>query len=89
MSSVITTLRGPKFIDMAIFDWIATILGALWIWYALNQTKDVGFEWFLLILVAFIALGVVVHLIFRVDTKFGFYLGLNSDPRPNAMCTNL
>jgi hypothetical protein len=72
--SLIEKLRSPKILDMSAFDWITSLMGAVlvgkWI-----QTKD----WFTFIL-AWIAFGVVAHLIFGVDSMFGYYIGVNKKP---------
>jgi len=72
--SLIEKLRSPKILDMSAFDWITSLMGAVlvgkWI-----QTKD----WFAFIL-AWIAFGVVAHLIFGVDSMFGYYIGVNKKP---------
>ena len=72
--SLIEKLRSPKILDMSAFDWITSLMGAVlvgkWI-----QTKD----WFAFIL-AWIMFGVVAHLIFGVDSMFGYYIGVNKKP---------
>ena len=69
-------LRKPKILNMSIFDWVTSLLGAGLVGWWLGL-KGLQWLWFLLFWVAF---GVVSHLAFGVNTMFGYYLGLN--PRP-------
>jgi len=76
--SLIEKLRSPKILDMSVFDWTTSIMGAVIIgkWFLkLKQPED----WFAFILV-WIVFGVVAHLIFGVDSMFGYYIGVNEKP---------
>lgn len=73
--TLIDTLRGPKFFDMAIFDWVATIAVAIGIWHFTEIN-------FIMILVSLIALAIIMHVAFNVKSKMNYYLGLSEDPRP-------
>jgi len=80
--SLIEKLRSPKILDMSAFDWITSMIGAVLVG-KLIQTKD----WLAFIL-AWIMFGVVAHLIFGVDSMFGYYIGVNKKPvrDPNRKC---
>lgn len=79
------SLRSVKVLDIAVFDVLATVALALLVLWAVRRYRPyrerrvgvlamVVFAWVFLT-------GVVVHLAFGVDTKLGFYMGLNRDPR--------
>jgi hypothetical protein len=69
-------LRKPKILNMSIFDWVTSLLGAgLFGWWL--GLKGIQWLWFLL---AWVVFGVVTHLAFGVDTMLGYYLGLNPKP---------
>ena len=69
-------LRKPKILNMSIFDWVTSLLGAgLLGWWL--RLKGLQWLWFLL---AWVVFGVVTHLAFGVNTMFGYYLGLNPPP---------
>ena len=69
-------LRKPKILNMSIFDWVTSLLGAgLFGWWLGLK----GFQW-LWFLLAWVVFGVVTHIAFGVNTMFGYYLGLNPKP---------
>lgn len=72
--TLIDTLRGPKILDMSIFDWIASMFGA-WI-----VGKAIHVRYWILWLVGWIVFGVFVHWSMGIPTMFGYYLGLNEKP---------
>jgi hypothetical protein len=78
--SLIEKLRKPKIFDMALFDWVMTILLTLYISYKINNNKydNVIFIKSLIIMIIF---AVSIHYIFDIDTKFNYYLGLNDNPK--------
>ena len=78
--SLIEKLRKPKIFDMALFDWVASILLTLYISYKYNDDKydNIIFIKSLIIMIIF---AVSIHYIFNIDTKFNYYLGLSNDPK--------
>ena len=74
----IKTLRGPKILGMAIFDWVFSLLAAYLIGSHLLtlQTPQQWVTWTVL----WILFGVMAHSIFGINTQFGYYLGLNPPP---------
>ena len=74
--TTIQRLRKPKVMDMSIFDWATSLLGAwlLGLYFKIHGVQWIGF------LVAWVALGVASHKAFGVDSMFGYYLGLNAKP---------
>lgn len=87
----LTDIRRPKFLNMSIFDLIATFIVAfivhllLWI-YPLNM-KDKNKRSYLqyvsslsLIFVMFLGLGVIFHRIFGIQSALSAYLGFNDMP---------
>jgi len=75
--TLIETLRGPKILDMSIFDWITSIAGAILLgkWLGIK-----GFEQWIGFILAWIVFGIVVHWVFGVKTMLGYYVGLNEKP---------
>lgn len=72
-------LRSFRIFDMALFDWTASLIGAWLIGkYILHLIN--GLQWVLWIF-AWILFGVLIHKIMNIPTKFGYYLGINEDPR--------
>jgi len=69
-------VRQPKLFDMSIFDWVASLSGAVLLGWMI-QVKGISWIGFLL---AWILFGVVVHSAFGVKTMLGYYLGLNEKP---------
>ena len=72
--STIQSLRKPKILDMSIFDWVTSLLGAFLI------GKLFGVSNWLLFIFGWIAFGIFAHLYFGINTMFGYYLGLNEKP---------
>jgi hypothetical protein len=75
--TTIEALRKPKILDMSIFDWVTSLLGA-WLVGVFFRVR--GWMWppFLLF---WVFLGVFTHLAFGVNTMLGYYLGLNPKPQ--------
>jgi hypothetical protein len=69
-------LRKPKILDMSIFDWATSLLGAFWLSYVL----DIKWSMMFAFLLFWIAFGVAVHAYFNIPTMFGYYLGINEKP---------
>ncbi len=90
----IEQLRKPKFFNMAIFDLVATFIGAfivhiiLWL-YPLDmkdkekRTTSQYFSSLLLIFIMFLGIGVIFHRIFRIKSALSAYLGFNDMPIRN------
>jgi hypothetical protein len=69
-------LRKPKILDMSIFDWVTSLLGAFWLSYVF----DIKWSMMFAFLLFWIAFGVAVHAYFNIPTMFGYYLGINEKP---------
>lgn len=89
--SVVEELRKYRIFKMALFDYIATFIGAfivhLYIWknpiYTKDASKRTYLQYFislLFIYITAIGLGVVVHYIFGVQSTLSGYLGINDMP---------
>ena len=75
MSTTIETLRSYRVLDMALFDWVMSLLGAFALGFYVFGLKTLqGWSAFV---VGWIAFGVIVHYVVGVPTQFGYYLGLN------------
>lgn len=79
------SLRSVKVLDIAVFDVVATAALAWLVFLAVRRyraypARRLGVLAFVVFVWVFLT-GVIVHLAFGVDTKLGFYLGLNRDPR--------
>lgn len=75
MSSTVETLRSYRVLDMAVFDWVMSLLAAIVIgFYAFGVRSAQGWAAFIM---GWIAFGVIVHYVVGVPTQFGYYLGLN------------
>jgi uncharacterized membrane protein YcaP (DUF421 family) len=76
---IIDKLRKPKIVNMSIFDWVTSLLGA-WIIgrFIFNLTGAVVWITFILF---WIALGVFIHWLVGVPTMFGYYLGISKKPQ--------
>jgi cadmium resistance protein CadD (predicted permease) len=71
--SLLKTLREPKILDMAVFDWVATFIAAL------IFTKYVVPKWnVIIVFILFVILGIFVHVQTGTPTMFNYYLGQNS-----------
>jgi len=71
---LIETLRGPKILNMSIFDWVTSIAGAFLL------GKWLGVKQWPLFLVAWVFFGIWIHWVFGVKTMLGYYIGLNKKP---------
>ena len=78
--SLIEKLIKPKIYDMALFDWIMTILFALYVSYKYNNDKYDNVI-FIKSIFIMIILAITAHYIFNIDTKFNYYLGLSNNPK--------
>jgi len=89
--ALIDKLRKPKFFNMAIFDLVATFIGAfivhilLWI-YPLDmkeKEKRTSLQYIsslILIFIMFLGIGVIFHRIFGIKSALYAYLGFNDMP---------
>ncbi len=85
----ITYLRSFKVLNLAIFDLVATFIGAfilhifMWLYpYNKNNTKDnrTIYQYIISLLViffTFVGIGIIFHWVFNVNSKLSFYLGFN------------
>lgn len=64
---------------MSIFDWVTSI--GIYILIGLYILRLQGLLSWSIFFVFWVVLGIVIHLLFRIPTKLGFCLGLNSDPQ--------
>lgn len=81
---IMTILRQPKMLDMALFDWVASLLGAFLVGkYVFRMSGTLQWGTFIIL---WILLGVVVHYVLGIDTMFGYYLGLNGKPKRDDTC---
>lgn len=69
--SFIDTLRTPRIAGFVVFDWTATIIGAIGVayYYKIN---------FIVTLLVLLIISVPLHVIFHVNTRTNEILGLNS-----------
>ena len=75
--TTIQALRKPKLLDMSVFDWVVSLLGA----FLIGRLFGIkSFQTWLLFILGWIAFGVLTHWIFGINTMFGYYLGLNDKP---------
>ena len=75
--SWIQSLRKPKILNMSIFDWVTSLLGAILVG---RYIGIIGYPKWILFLVAWTLGGVAIHYVFGVNTMLGYYLGLNPPP---------
>lgn len=81
--TMIAKLRGPKILDMSIFDWIASIGVAVCVGFLFKIKTTLSW---VLFIVGWTLFGVLAHLLFGVKTMLGFYLGLNEKPDRKIIC---
>lgn len=72
IKETINLIHVPKIAGFAIVDWIGTALGAIIIKKIFNI--DVYLAFIILILIS-----IIVHVMFKIDTKTNSLLGINSD----------
>lgn len=71
---MVDKLRKPKFLGMAIFDIVMTIVGILFIVALTNKS-------FATVSAGVFMFAVLTHWYFGVETQLGYYLGLNQQMR--------
>jgi succinate dehydrogenase/fumarate reductase cytochrome b subunit len=69
--SLIDKLRGPKIVDMAIFDWAATAAVAVFIGF-IAKSGTIGIVAFIILII----IAILVHHCLGIPTMFNAYLGL-------------
>lgn len=77
--STLDKLRGPKVFNMSIFDWVTSLFGAWLIGYYLLKLKS--FFNYIIWFILWTIFGILVHIMFKVDTMLGYYLGINPKPK--------
>jgi uncharacterized membrane protein YcaP (DUF421 family) len=82
--TIIDKLRGPKILDMSIFDWFVSLGLAVLVGYFFLKINAL-WKW-LLFIILWTLFGVVVHWIFGIKTMLGFYLGINKKPSRKHKC---
>jgi len=77
--TAIDKLRQPKFLDMAVFDWVATMVTVTIIgWFTHRYVTNMTMTTYIILLECVaIVLAIVIHKVFGVPTMFNYYLGLN------------
>lgn len=73
MSTVITKLRQPQFKNMAVFDWVATFVGAVAIGTLIDHKSIPAIAG---IFILMIITAIIVHYSLGVPTMLNAYLGL-------------
>ena len=73
--TALDVVRKYKIVDMAVFDWAATLLGA----YLVNYFYLPKMKYWKVALV-FVLLGIVVHKMMGINTMLNYYLGLSGMP---------
>ena len=78
--TAIQKLRQPKIFDMAIFDWVATFVGSIIIqkYIIYKQIKKSILQVFIYLII----MGIIIHKTMKVDTMFGYYIGINKKQIP-------
>lgn len=75
--TILETLRAPKVLKMSIFDWAVSI--CLYVTVGLFVFRLQGAIAWSVFFVMWVLFGMLVHVLFRIPTKLGFYAGLNPD----------
>jgi hypothetical protein len=68
--SAIAKLRSVHVADMAVFDWVATLLGAIVLAKMMGTSHVAG------VFVALVIVAIIAHKAFDVPTRLNSYLGL-------------
>jgi hypothetical protein len=69
-------LRSFRIAKMAIFDWVATIIGAAVVSYWKGWN-------FIVVLIILLVISIPLHIVFGVRTYTNYYLGLDKEPAPS------
>jgi hypothetical protein len=79
--SIIDKMRQPKFIGMAVFDWVATFIFSVIIALLVNYFAKLDESFYITIIKTFIIMifiTILAHYAFGIPTMLNYYLGLNS-----------
>ena len=77
--NIIDKLRGPKVLNMSIFDWVATFLVAVILSLVLHSFTKINYLILLIVLFTLIIIiGILIHKALGIPTMFNYYLGLNN-----------
>lgn len=76
--TTIQRLRKPKILDMSIFDWVTSLLGAAIVAYYMHVRGYINLTLFF---IAWTLTGILIHAEFGVNTMLGYYVGLNPKPK--------
>ena len=76
----IDLLRKPKVLDMSIFDWVTSLLGAWIVGVYVIGLKGAGALVWCVYLLFWVMLGVLAHCVFGVPTMLGYYIGVSTKP---------
>jgi len=81
--SFIEIIRGPKILDMSIFDWVVSIAIAVLVgrWIGIKTGVEIG-----LFAVIWVLFGVLTHAAFGINTMLGYYLGVCDKPIRKSGC---
>ena len=71
--TVIENVSSYRFLQIALFDVSATILGAYLVWLGLNRLTTIKFSFFFVTICMFL-LGIVAHRIFGIRTTVDKFL---------------
>jgi fatty acid desaturase len=76
--SAVDKLRSYRIRELSIFDVVTALFGGWLIGYFLLDLSS-PIMWLLWIILWYI-IGILVHVMFKVPTHLGFYLGINEKP---------
>lgn len=77
-------IRQYTIFGMAIFDWVLTLIGSyilIWFLYPYFMNRFAYINFFIVVTISVIILGIIIHKILGIDTMLGYYLGLNMKPK--------
>jgi hypothetical protein len=82
--TLIQKLRTPRFFNMAILDWILTLLGAYILVLFLRRytyfKSQKFYKLLFYITIGLVILAIFLHWLFGINTVLGYYLSLNKMP---------
>ena len=74
-------VRKPKFVNISVFDVVATFAVAVLIGYLVNKKHPFKIHLWINIIIIFlllIILAIIVHKIFKIPTMLNYYIGINT-----------
>lgn len=75
----IQELRGPKVLNMAVFDWVATAAAAVVSTHIIYRCKDkITYSNYISTFVILIVIAIITHVMIKQPTMLNAYLGLNN-----------